>query len=131
MDSLLNTMKQHIDAKGDMSFAELMRQPKFSKFDIEGDLALCSPKDPNLIYWAGLSRSAYNTINNLLADGYTLFPTLKLIYYTDGMTLKFPIATNIPENGFNDFHWLPVIIIKTADIEKYSKDHKELEKCTT
>ena len=108
---LTEAMKSYIDNKGDMSFAELHRRPEFKDFNVNGKMGMTNDQ-LNIVYWAGISDDTCNAIKELLANGYKMRPTAILVYYCDGMTLKFPIVQKPPKNGYKELHWLPVVIVK-------------------
>ncbi len=96
-----------IQKKQEVSFAQLTKRiPSFG-----GKRALYSQKDPNIVYWIGISPEAENAILELLKEkAIKVEPTVELVYYIDGIVLLLPLVKRPPQGGYKSPHWLPVVL---------------------
>jgi hypothetical protein len=88
-----------------VSFAELNH--RFGGDFTGGEMALELKR--NLIIWANLTETACASVRELLTEHAIIAaPTGLLVYATDGIMLKFPIAKR--ERDYKEIHWLPVTL---------------------
>jgi len=114
-DQLKKAIKDYISENKDMSFANFMNSRSFKNFDIKGDMALVDDIR-NIVYWTGLSEMAVDVFRELLnGGGYTLKPTVLIVYMADGMALRLPRVLRPPKKRYKEPHWLPTIMVKKAD----------------
>lgn len=95
-----------------VSYQELMYLFEDS-FEVPGDYVRVSEKDPNIIFWAGVSAQFLEVTSALCdAPGLESHPTTTLVYMVDGGMLNFPIVQKPPAKGYKKPHWLPVVFRK-------------------
>lgn len=92
-----------------VTFVEIQRRLKDAEVETKGELAICSPQDPNLIFWANCNESFVELIAGMLKRKEVYFhPAHYLSYLADGGMLNMPIAQRPPTSGYKKPHWLPV-----------------------
>ena len=100
-----------IDKFSGVSFAEI--QQEFGD-EVEGDRALYSKDNENIIFWNGLNEDALNAIMDLISEGQIkMTPTSVYIYLADGMALKLPVVSS--KRKYKTPHWLPVVLNRRRD----------------
>jgi hypothetical protein len=97
-------VREYIKARNNVSWAELMRLKGF-----KGDIEIRHIAT-NIVEWSGLSEAAANLMDKLMKEGFChRYPTSTLVYLTDGIMLRLPLAHRPPKNGYKEPHWLPVV----------------------
>ena len=93
-----------------VSFAEISR--KFKPYlETEGDHAICSNLDPNIILFYGLSEGLADAILKVLSGGQVeIAPCSWLIYMIDGRLPAMPLAKRPPKAGYKNPCWVPVVL---------------------
>ncbi len=94
-----------------VSFVEVDRMLKAAGMDPSGEIAICSPRDSNVVFWAGVSDAYVDAISGLLKDK-KLFLHISdpFSYMIDGGGLSFPLAKRLPKDGYKTRRWLPVCL---------------------
>ena len=89
-----------------VSLAELARR---YGAQAQGDHAI--EIQENLLIWANISGTFSDALLQLRKEGAIhIHPSSVLVYFVDGMTLKFPIAKRPPPGGYKEPHWIPVTL---------------------
>jgi len=86
-----------------VTFAELQRQfPEFR----DGDFSMSAAE--NHILWVNMTEEAADALTELREEGLIVaLPTDVLVYFIDGMALKFPLAKRT--SAYKTPHWAPVV----------------------
>jgi hypothetical protein len=107
-DAIKNTILQLIRERNHVSFAELARMiDGFSAPDRTEGLSITSPRNPNVILWAGITKDAADALEQLIASETIHFrPAHILVYLVDGMALQLPLVKG--NHQYKKPHWLPV-----------------------
>ncbi|NYF57875.1 hypothetical protein [Micromonospora purpureochromogenes] len=93
------------------SFVEVVGAIDAAGVPTDGEAALCSSRDPNILYWVGVSSEVVDAVTELLrAKLVHLHPTEPLVYHIDGQVPMFPIAQRPPSAGYKEPHWLPAVL---------------------
>ena len=93
--------------KGSVSFVNVEDFFKQHGVDYKGELALCSTRDPNIIYWVNWNELALS-IYQSIEDKIKKVPCSEFIYLIDGKSLKFPTVKSPIK--YKTEHWLPVVL---------------------
>jgi hypothetical protein len=106
--TLQDAVMDYIETQNHVSFAELTnRFPQFKG----GELAVCAPNHPTIVYWCDMQEEAAEAIKNLFESEKIHFKRASvLVYAIDGLSLSLPIAKSARQ--FKNNHWLPVVIMK-------------------
>jgi hypothetical protein len=109
---LADAIEAYVKGYDWVTFPELMRklEPHVAG-GVRGPWALCSPQDPNVILWTGMSQAFQDAVRALLA-AHRLFlhPAHLLTYLTDGGLLRMPLAKRVPKGGYQEPHWVPTCL---------------------
>ena len=95
----------YIRGNGDVSFANIM-----NLFGEEAKGEWAKEVLPNVVLWAGISRSLVEAIN-IIQPQTELQPCHLLVYLADGHLLRMPLAKRPSRIGYAKPHWLPVVLV--------------------
>ncbi|WGI18080.1 hypothetical protein [Methanonatronarchaeum sp. AMET-Sl] len=122
-------LRNYIAENNGTTFIELKKLLK-QKINVDGEYALTAPEDPNLVFWAEMSKELTEIINELIEQKELMYiPTHPVPYMAEGGGLNLPLAKKPePENGFQQPHWTPVLLYT---YEKALEKHPELQELNT
>jgi len=92
-----------VTQRGAVSFPEIVNA---IGDDTRGDLAW--EVTPNLVLWAGISKSIIKTFESL-KDAVEPCTTNVLVYLNDGPMLNLRVAKRANRKGYKEPHWLPIV----------------------
>lgn len=98
---------EYVRSRDWVTFAELKN--RFGKY-AEGNVALESTQNPNIIFWVGMSKEFTDDIASLLGTKLFLHPASSFTYMIDGATLDLPLVKRLPKKGYRKPHWLPACL---------------------
>jgi hypothetical protein len=107
--SAAEAMEAYILHNGGVSLVELERVAG-EHIETKGELAWVADDDPNLLFWAGVSREFMNALDDVRERGKVEpAPSNFLVYLIDGKALRYPLAKRPPKRGYKEEHWIPVV----------------------
>ena len=109
---LAGAIEAYVKAYDWVTFPELMRKLEpHVPGGVRGEWAICTPADPNLILWTGMSEPFKDALRGLLAERRLFFhPAELLTYLVDGGLMRMPLASRPPKDGYKAPHWLPTCL---------------------
>lgn len=107
-DELKQMVYEYVEEKGGVTFVELERLLS-DEIEVEGDVALHSDTDPNILFWMNSSERFQKLVTEMLAgDRLTMDPTQPLVYHVDGKVPSMDVVKQPPSDGYKEPRWLPV-----------------------
>lgn len=82
----------------------------------QGASTIRLPDMDHIVLWAGWNDNSIAYLEELLREGAVkLSPMVPLAYQAEGRYPKLPVAGVIPECGYTEDHWLPVLLVRTVN----------------